>query len=309
MQEFLINDTENNIRLDGFLTKKINLSRNKCQFLINNGNILINNQIINKKSFLLKKNDLVTIKKISISHNINTLEPINLYLKTVYEDDYLAVINKPHNLVVHPSPSYLGTTLINGLLYQFPCLKKISGNRPGIIHRLDKDTTGLIMIGKTENIIWKMQKLLQEKQITKIYWALIEGFLSYQGTIDLPLKRDLKNRCKIKIMPEGKKSITHFRTLQKFKDFSLLEINLETGRTHQIRAHLQYLKHPICGDLLYGSKNQETILPLLHAKKLSFIHPITAQHIKLEIPLSEHFQNKLNTLNKDSNKEKKFDIN
>ncbi|PQP79781.1 RluA family pseudouridine synthase, partial [Candidatus Phytoplasma phoenicium] len=192
MQEFLINDTENNIRLDFFLTQKINLSRNKCQFLINNGNILINHQIINKKSFLLKKNDLVTIKKISISHNINPLEPINLYLKIVYEDDYLAVINKPHNLVVHPSPSYSGTTLINGLLYQFPCLKKISGTRPGIIHRLDKDTTGLIMVGKTENIIWKMQKLLQEKKIKKIYWALIEGFLSYQGTIDLPLKRDLK---------------------------------------------------------------------------------------------------------------------
>ncbi|MDV3167174.1 MAG: RluA family pseudouridine synthase [Vigna little leaf phytoplasma] len=296
MQKFTIDYTENNIRLDIFLAQKINLSRNKCQLLINKKQILINNKIINKKSFLLKQNDKIMIKQISQSTVLNPLEPINLNLQIVYEDNYLVIINKPHNLIVHPSSSYTGITLINGLLYQIPCLKKLSGSRPGIIHRLDKDTTGLMIIGKTESIINQMQILLKEKKITKTYWALIEGFLAIKGTINLPIKRDNINRVKMAIHPNGKNSITHFHTLRKFKNYSLLEINLETGRTHQIRTHLAYLKHPICGDLLYGKKKQEISLPLLHAKKLSFTHPITMKNLQFEIPLSNHFKQKLDNL-------------
>ncbi|MBP3059213.1 RluA family pseudouridine synthase [Texas Phoenix palm phytoplasma] len=294
MIEIIITEKEQNIRLDLFLSFKLNISRNQCHFLINSGLVLVNKKKI-KKSYLLKNNDLLNIYQKEVIDN-NFIEPVNLKLDIVYEDEYLAIINKPYGLIVHPSPSYSGITLINGLFYQIKSLRKLSGNRPGIVHRLDKDTTGLIIIGKTEEVIIKLQKLIQKRKIKRIYFALIHGFLADKGKIELPIKRDCNNRLKMSVSSNGKPSITYFKTLKKFNDFSLLEIQLETGRTHQIRVHFSFLKHPILGDILYGKKYKEKTRQLLHAKKLFFKHPITNINLQFEIPLPSHFKDFLEFL-------------
>ncbi|WCA22601.1 RluA family pseudouridine synthase [Candidatus Phytoplasma oryzae] len=295
-KKIIIKEDKNNLRLDSFLSKKLNLSRNKCNILIKSGVFYVNGKI-QKKKYLLKKNDIITFDfdKEKKNNNID-IKPINLNLNIIYEDNFLALINKPSNLIVHPSSSYSGVTLINGLLFQIKNFEKLKGDRPGIIHRLDKDTTGLIIIGKKEKIVYKMKELMKKRQIKKIYWTLIHGFLEKEGIIDLPIKRCNKNRLKMSISDKGKKSITHFKTLKKFKNFSLLEIKLETGRTHQIRVHLSYLKTPIVGDPLYGKKDQNIKQQLLHAKKINFIHPITKQKLEFEIPLPKFFKNTLDNL-------------
>ncbi|KXT29362.1 pseudouridine synthase, RluA family protein [Candidatus Phytoplasma oryzae] len=297
MKKILFTEKEIKTRLDTFLSKKLDLSRNKCNHLINSGEIKVNNST-KKKNYILKTNDLIflniNIKK--ESNSIKNIKPINLNLQIIYEDNFLALINKPCNLIVHPSSSYSGITLINGLLFQIKKTKKIKSHRPGIIHRLDKDTTGLILIGKEEKIISKMKKFMQQKKIKRIYWALIHGFLAKEGIIDLPIKRDKKNRLKMSVASEGKPSITHFKTLKKFKKFSLLELELETGRTHQIRVHLSYLKKPIVGDLVYGKKEKTIKKQLLHAKKISFVHPVTEKYLKFEIDLPDLFKKTLEDL-------------
>jgi 23S rRNA pseudouridine1911/1915/1917 synthase len=298
MKKFLVEEIETDIRFDVFLVKKLNLSKNKCQNLISSGEALINNQI-QKKSYILKNNDLITVE-IIIKNIVNELEPIPLDLEIVYEDNDLAVINKPVNLVSHPSLSYKGITLVNGLLNQIPVLKRLKGTRPGIVHRLDKNTTGLMIVGKTEETTIRMQELMQQKKVKRIYWALIHGFLGQQGTIDLPIGRNQKNRLKMSVTYNGKRSITHFKTLKRFEHYSLLELELETGRTHQIRVHLSHLKHPIVGDNLYSNHQNDKIkTQLLHAKKLNFSHPQKEKKLSFEIPLNNDFQKALNKLELD----------
>ncbi|WEK82476.1 MAG: pseudouridylate synthase [Candidatus Phytoplasma pruni] len=294
MKKFLVEEIETGMRFDVFLVKKLNLSKNKCQSLISSGEALINDQK-QKKSYLLKNNDEIKVEIIT-KNVVNELDPIPLDLDIIYEDDGLAVINKPVNLVVHPSSSYKGITLVNGLLYQIPVLKKIQGTRPGIVHRLDKDTTGLMIVGKTEETIIQMQALLQKRHVKRTYWALIHGFLGQHGTIDLPIGRDMKNHLKMSVTSKGKASVTHFKTLQRFEHYSLLELELETGRTHQIRVHLSYLKHSIVGDNLYGNHNENIKTQLLHAKKLDFSHPQKEKKISLEVPLNNAFQKVLDQL-------------
>ncbi|TVY12466.1 RluA family pseudouridine synthase [Candidatus Phytoplasma pini] len=298
MKSFIVAQKEHGFRLDFFLAQKLNLSRNKSCFLIMNKSIFVNNQIV-KKSYFLKKDDFVTFQqdKKPLSFAIDDYRPINLNLQIIYEDDYLIVINKPPNLVTHPCLSYTGVTLINGLLYQIKDFSKLKGFRPGIIHRLDKDTTGLILVGKKDEIVVEMQKMLQQKKIKRIYWALIHGFLGYKGTINLPINRDHNNRLKKMVFFKGKNAITHFKTIRRFENFSLLELELETGRTHQIRVHLSYLQHPIVGDPLYGRKTQkEPQMQLLHSKNIIFIHPKTKKSLFFESTLFPHFQEFLNQL-------------
>ncbi|WP_444517536.1 RluA family pseudouridine synthase [Candidatus Phytoplasma asiaticum] len=280
----------NGVRLDDFVTIKIGLTKNQVQKLITRYQVLVNNALV-KKSNLLKSQDIVTINLSTLIEKSNFLFPINLNLEIIYEDQYLAVINKPANLIVHPSVSFRGVTLINGLLYQLKDFIKMPlSERMGIIHRLDKDTTGLILVGKTIEVVEKMQQLLQNKGITRIYYALIEGFLDQTGTIILPIKRDHRNPLKMSVVSQGKIAITHFTTLKKINNYSLLEIKLETGRTHQIRVHLSYLKHPIIGDNLYNSKKYSVSSQLLHAKKLYFNHPWTGKRLQFDIPLPQKFK-------------------
>ncbi|KAB8122039.1 MAG: RluA family pseudouridine synthase [Candidatus Phytoplasma cynodontis] len=300
MKKKIIITNETKIRLDSFLSEKLNLSRNQCNNLIQSGKILINNKI-KKKKYILKKKDLITLNIEKKKQNRNIL-PINLNLKIIYEDNFLVLLNKPSDLMVHPSPNYKGITLINGLIFRFKELQKIKSNRPGIIHRLDKDTTGLIIIGKNEEIVLKLQNQIKKRKIKRTYWALIHGFLPKEGIIDLPIKRNSKNRLKMSISPEGKPSVTYFKTLKMFNNFSLLELNLETGRTHQIRVHLSYLKTPIVGDPLYGKKDKTIKKQLLHSKKINFIHPITKKEMNFEIPLPSFFEKILSNLEKNIKK-------
>ncbi|AYJ00968.1 RluA family pseudouridine synthase [Candidatus Phytoplasma ziziphi] len=296
MRLLIVQDKEKNIRLDLFLTQKLNISRKYCGSLIDSGQIIVNDKI-SKKSYLLKTNDTIKVPNIEKNFSSNIFEPINLKLKIIYEDQYLVVIDKPQNLIVHPSLSYSGVTLINGLYYQIKDFQFSEGNRPGIIHRLDKDTTGLIVVGKTEEAVIRMQKLIKKREIKRIYWALIYGFLGYDcGTCDIPIRRSIHNRLKMEVSLQGKPSITHFRILKKFEKFSLLELKLETGRMHQIRVHLSYLKHPIVGDCLYGPKKQTLQQQLLHAKKLEFTHPFTGEKLKFETSLPLQFQEFLNKI-------------
>ncbi len=299
-KEFLISASEAFQRLDHFLLTQINLNKSQCQKLILSQQILVNTKP-SKKSYLLKPQDLITVIILQTQECINLKTPQNLNLDIIYEDPYLAVINKPANLVVHPSLSFQETTLVNGLLHQFQTLSHIDTQRPGIVHRLDKNTTGLLMIAKTNDVSDKLQIAFQQRKITKIYWALIEGFLEDKGTIKLPIGRNPHNRLKMQVMPDGKTAVTHFKTLQRFAHFSLVECNLETGRTHQLRAHFSFLKRPIVGDLLYDSSQHITPLgQFLHSKILKFTHPITNQNLILEAPLPNNFEKLLQTFT-DSN--------
>ncbi|MDO8059120.1 RluA family pseudouridine synthase ['Crotalaria aegyptiaca' phytoplasma] len=290
IKKFIVETKFNGVRLDDFVTIKIGLTKNQVQKLIAHYQVLVNNTLV-KKSNLLKSQDIVTINLSTLIEKSDFLSPINLNLEIIYEDQYLAVINKPANLIVHPSVSFRGVTLINGLLYQLKDFIKMPlSERMGIIHRLDKDTTGLILVGKTIEVVEKMQQLLQNKGIIRIYYALIEGFLDQAGTIILPIKRDHRNPLKMSVASQGKIAITHFTTLKKINNYSLLEIQLETGRTHQIRVHLSYLKHPIIGDNLYNSKKYSVSSQLLHAKKLYFNHPWTGKRLQFDIPLPQKFK-------------------
>ncbi|MDV3167828.1 MAG: RluA family pseudouridine synthase [Candidatus Phytoplasma stylosanthis] len=290
-EEFIVENKYKKLRLDIFLTKKLNISRNKCYSFINSGLVLVNDKIIKKKSYILQENNLVKVNIIEKKSIFDIFQPVNLNLKIIYEDQYFVVIDKPLNLIVHPSSSYSGITLINGLYYQIKDFNCSDITRPGIIHRLDKNTTGLIIIGKTDESVRMMQNLIQKRKVQRVYWALIYGQLSHEyGTINLPIKRNYSNYLKMEISPQGKSAITHFRVLKKFSTFSLLELKLDTGRTHQIRIHLSYLKHPIVGDCLYGPKNQVISSQLLHSKKISFYHPFNNEEIRLEIDLSNHFK-------------------
>ncbi|MGL9687198.1 MAG: RluA family pseudouridine synthase [Candidatus Phytoplasma sp. TWB_XP] len=296
-KEFLISASEAFQRLDHFLLTHINLNKSQCQKLILAQQVLVNSKPA-KKSYLLKAQDLITVIIPQTQESVNLQTPQNLNLDIIYEDPYLAVINKPANLVVHPSLSFQETTLVNGLLYQFATLSHVDTQRTGIVHRLDKNTTGLLIIAKTNDVSDKLQIAFQQRKITKIYWALIEGFLEDKGTIKLPIGRNPHNRLKIQVIPDGKTAVTHFKTLQRFSHFSLMECNLETGRTHQLRAHFSFLKRPIVGDLLYGSSRHITPLgQFLHAKMLKFHHPITNQNLILEAPLPSNFEKLLQSLN------------
>ncbi|CAP18461.1 Pseudouridylate synthase [Candidatus Phytoplasma mali] len=289
-EEFFIIDVEKGMRLDHFLNKKINFSKNRCQKLIILGKILVNNKP-SKKSYILKEND--HIKVFIPSTPLNVLQPIDLNLEIIYEDEFLAVIDKPKNLVIHPSITFSGVTLINGLLFQIKNFRKMDGLRPGIVHRLDKDTTGLILVAKSEEIRQQLQLSIQKREIKRYYWALIHGHLEKQGKIILPIGRHPHNRIKMAVVKNGKPSITYFKVLKYFNNFSLIECQLETGRTHQIRVHLSYLKHHILGDKLYGLKENcySNESQFLHSKKIEFIHPITKKNIFLESILPIGFQN------------------
>ncbi|WP_341266583.1 RluA family pseudouridine synthase [Candidatus Phytoplasma fraxini] len=293
MKILVVQDKEKNLRLDLFLKQKLKITRNHCYSLIRSGEVFVNDVKELKKSYLVKENDIIKVPIIEPKNLIKGFKPINLNLKIIYEDQYLAIIDKPYDLIVHPSHSYSGITLINGLYYQMKdfLISDKDNDRPGIVHRLDKDTTGLIIIGKTEEAVTKLQNLIRQRGIQRIYWAIVYGYLGYDyGKIDLPIKRSTHNRLKMEVSFSGKPSVTHFQLLKKLQDFSLLELKLETGRTHQIRVHLSYLKHPIYGDCLYSNKQQAISQQMLHAKKLDFIHPFTHKQLQFEIPLSLHFQ-------------------
>ena len=285
-------------RLDKILTKKLPLSRSQIKNLIDSGNITLNH-LVTKANVQPKKGDLIEIK--SVDRKPLTAEPEAISLNIIYEDDDLLVVNKPAGMVVHPANGHYHGTLVNGLVYHTQLALNGYKYRPGIVHRIDKDTSGLLMVAKSELALHSLSNQLKEKKTVREYLALVHGQIKEdEGTISAPLGRDPRNRFKRAVVLNGKKAITHFFVKKRFNSYTLISCKLETGRTHQIRVHMKYIGHPLVGDPLYGPRNTTEIHQgqLLHAKKLGFFHPRSHQFMEFETQLPLYFSKILNDLEK-----------
>ncbi len=288
-------------RLDKFVSEQIpDLSRTRVKELVKDQNILVNGKV-EKVSYKIQAGDKIEV-------NIPAVKPLdvipeNIPLDIVYEDDDVIVVNKPQGMVVHPAPGHPDHTLVNALLYHTKVLAQSpEGFRPGIVHRIDKDTSGLLMIAKTAKARESLEDQLAHKTNKRLYWAIVHGnFAEKNGVIDAPIGRNPYDRKKMAVVETGKKAITHFKVLEQFKDYSLIECQLETGRTHQIRVHLDYIGHPIAGDPLYGPrKTLKGHGQFLHAKVLGFKHPSTGEWLEFSVEPPQIFQETLAQLEQTS---------
>ncbi len=222
-------------------------------------------------------------------------------MPVVYEDNDIIVVNKPKGMVVHPANGNPDGTLVNAILAM--CKDSLSGIggeiRPGIVHRLDKDTSGLLIVAKNDEAHMNMSKQIQERKVTKKYIALVRGVVAEdEATIDLPIARSTKDRKKMAVDPKGKNAVTHFKVLKRYDNYTLLELKIDTGRTHQIRVHMSYIGHPVVGDEVYSNGKNEFCVQgqMLHARYLQFKHPITGKELSLEAPIPEYFEDVLEKL-------------
>ncbi len=280
-------------RVDRFITSVLdNISRTAVQQLIFNGEILVNERK-SKPGYILRLGDEVRLLQDTAKSYTNSAKPRSIPLEIIYEDEDLLVINKVAGMVVHPAPGHADDTLVNALLACYPELQGVEGLRPGIVHRLDKDTSGLIIVAKNAPTQAALIEQMKQHQVVKRYLALVEGIVSLDhGSIDAPIGRDPRHRQQMTITATGSREArTHFRVLERFSRHTLLLLKLETGRTHQIRVHLKAIGHPVVGDPVYGSGNTRGNLSLkrqfLHAYQLKFTHPITGKTLELEAPLPE----------------------
>jgi len=295
-----VNEQDIGKRIDSFISKlSYDLSRNAVQRLIEQNQIIVNGKST-KESYRVKLNDEIQInipeaKKVDIVAQ-------NIPLEILYEDNDIIVVNKPKGMVVHPANGNLDLTLVNAIMAI--CKNSLSGIggeiRPGIVHRLDKNTSGCIIIAKNDKAHINLSNQLKNHEIKKTYIALVRGIINEtQATINMPIARDKIDRKKMTVDKAGKTAITHFKVLERFQNkYTLLEINLETGRTHQIRVHLSYIGFPIIGDDVYSNgKNKWNIVgQCLHAKSLDFVHPITGKKLHIEAELPKYFKEILNEL-------------
>lgn len=293
-KEYHLTVNTKGIRLDKYLAENIqDLSRTRIKELIKDKNILVN-QKPEKVSYKLALNDEILV-------NVPDLKPLaleaeNIPLSIVYEDDDVIVVNKPQGMVVHPSAGHPNHTLVNALLYHTQDLAKSQeGFRPGIVHRIDKDTSGLLMIAKNSQARISLEKQLAQKSNKRIYLAIVHGNFSEEaGKIDAPIGRNPHDRKKMGVVENGKHAITHFKVLEQFKGYSLIQCQLETGRTHQIRVHLAYIGHPVAGDPLYGPrKTLKGNGQFLHAAVLGFEHPRTKKWLEFKVQPPQIFQDRL----------------
>ncbi|MCF7925316.1 MAG: RluA family pseudouridine synthase [Candidatus Izimaplasma sp.] len=296
MEKIVVKKKENNKRIDRFLRSKLDLSRNVIQHYIKDAHILVNSETT-KANYKIKSEDIITIdppepKKINLA-------PENIPLDIIYEDDDVAVVNKPEGMVVHPGAGNPTHTMVNALLYHLEDLNAIKGEiRPGIVHRIDKETSGLLMVAKNDLAVESLSKQLQEKTVKRTYIALVEGVITHnKGKINAPIGRHKTRRQQMAVVENGKPAVTHFTVMKRYEAHTLIECQLETGRTHQIRVHLDYIGHPLVGDSKYGRRKTDTTHgQYLHAKSLGFIHPKTKEALFFESPLPPYFNNKLNEL-------------
>ncbi|MCI5702937.1 MAG: RluA family pseudouridine synthase [Erysipelotrichaceae bacterium] len=295
MEKFLVNKGDENQRLDNYLALNTDISRSKIQSLIKEEKILVNNHL-EKNSYLVRENDEITLEYVETE---NHLKPEKMNLNIVYEDNDIIVINKPNGLVVHPAPGNYEHTLANGLAYYSNSLSDINGEfRPGIVHRIDAYTTGLLVVAKNNKAHEVLALELAKKEVKRTYLALVWGVITEDsGTIDAPIGRDPSDRKKMAINPKGKEAVTHFKVLERFKKATLLEVYLDTGRTHQIRVHMDYIKHPIVNDPVYGKRELiDETGQCLHAMKLELIHPTTKEKMEFTCDAPECFKNILEKL-------------
>lgn len=284
-----------NERIDNYLIKILNKSRSKIQNLIKTENVKVNNKII-KNSYIVKQNDNIEINEIEEQPLSAKAEKIDLDI--VYEDDDIIVVNKQNGLVVHPAVGNPTGTLVNGLMYHSKNLSKVNGEfRPGIVHRIDAFTTGLLVVAKNDYAHEFLARQLENKTTHRIYVALVWGVINEDtGTIDAPIGRDKKDRKKMAVTSENSKNaVTHFKVIERYKDATLIELKLETGRTHQIRVHMNYINHPVVNDSVYGKRKLiDETGQCLHAKELGFIHPKTKKYMCFTSELPKEFINILN---------------
>ena len=276
-------------------------SRSQIQKWVTDGNVTVNGQPV-KPKYKLAVGDQVVVSP-EAPQKID-LEPENIPLDIVYEDDDVLVVNKPQGMVVHPAPGHPNHTLVNALLYHSP-LSTINGEfRPGIVHRIDKDTSGLLMVAKNDMAHRSLAAQLKAKTNQREYVALVHGVIKQEaGTIDAPIGRSRKDRKKQAIVSDGRHAVTHFKVLKRYRHYTLVSCRLETGRTHQIRVHMKSIGHPLAGDSLYGPRKT---LPgkgqYLHARELGFKHPRTGKQLLFTAPLPDYFQRMLDHLDRiDSN--------
>ncbi len=284
------------LRLDQYLAKELtHLSRSQLKKIIQQGQVFIADLPAKKPGTSVHPGDTVTVHLRELEDT--TLQSESIPLDIAFEDEHIIVVNKPTGMVVHPAQGHIGGTLVNALLAHSPNLMAMieadadSINRPGIVHRLDQDTSGLIIIARTPPALHHLRAQFKARSVEKIYQALVFGHpQAPEGIIDVPLGRDPRHRQKMAARPGGKTARTHYRVIESFDQYSLLEIGLETGRTHQIRVHLAWLKCPVVGDTIYGRKKNKLGLKrqFLHAWKLRFIHPHTEKILDFEAPLDNH---------------------
>lgn len=294
---------ENEERIDKYLPTCLkDITRSELKKYFDDSLIKVNDKVV-KPSFKVKNGDVITIEE--YVDDLSNIEPENIPLDIIYEDDDIIVINKPSGMVVHPAPGHSHGTLVSALMYHYNTLSNINGeHRAGIVHRIDKDTSGLLIVCKTNYAHRIISDELKNKVAKRTYVAIVTGSIGHNlGKIDAPIGRDPSNRQKMAIVAEGKHAVTHFKVLDRFRNFTLLELELETGRTHQIRVHMAYINHPVLGDPLYGVKKQvEPFGQYLHAKKIGFIHPRTNKYMEFEVPLPKEFQDKINELKEEEKK-------
>ena len=297
----ITNEEDIGMRIDKYLSNNIEgKSRSFIQGLIDSDSVIVNNKNI-KSNYKLKENDIIEVvmpEPIELD-----VKPENIELNIIYEDKDIIVLNKPQGVVVHPAPGNYSGTLVNGLLYHCNDLSGINGViRPGIVHRIDKDTSGILVIAKNDEAHNVLAQQFKEHSIKREYYALVEGkFNNLEGTIDKPLGRNKKDRLKMAIVEDGKRAVTHYKVLEQYNNnTSLVKCILETGRTHQIRVHMSSIGHPLVGDPLYGSKKQKFKLSgqVLHAKTLGFIHPTSKEYMEFDSELPEYYLDLLNLLRK-----------
>lgn len=299
IKTFFIDAQNVGVRIDKFLSsvESLELTRSAIQNLIDKGEVSINDRVVSK-NYKLKLNDIITL-------NIPEPEVLNVVaedipLNIVYEDDYLLVVNKPKGMVVHPAPSNYSGTLVNALMYH--CKDSLSGIngviRPGIVHRIDKNTSGLLIVAKTDVAHLGLAEQIKDHSFTREYEAIVLGrFKNLTGTVNAPIGRHPVDRKKMCVTEKNsKEAVTHYEVLQQFDKHSHIKCILETGRTHQIRVHMAYIGHSVLGDDVYGKPYKNLEGQCLHAKKIGFIHPITKEYLEFDSPLPKYFQKALKSV-------------
>lgn len=291
----MVVDSEVNERIDKYLASITDLSRETITKMIDSEYILVNGKKV-KASYKPVVGDKIEIKDGFVKDT--KIDAKKLDLDIVYEDEYLMVINKPSGLVVHPGSGNKDNTLVNGLMYYTKNLSDIGdSDRPGIVHRLDKDTSGLMLVAKENKTHEILAEEFKKHNIHREYIALVDGVIEVsRGTIDAPIKRSKENYQKMTVASGGKKAITNFEVIKRYKNNTLIRLVLETGRTHQIRVHMAYIGYPIHNDPVYNKKISTSFGQFLHSEYLKFIHPITKKELEFRCPLPDEFQEYLNTL-------------
>lgn len=294
---FQVNENDAGARLDAYLAAQIDgWSRARLQRLIELGDVLVNSKLA-KASYKVSAGDEVEVELTPAP--ASNFTPENIPLEIVYEDDHLVVVNKPAGLVVHPAAGVHSGTLANALAYHFQQLSHAGSIRPGIVHRLDKDTSGLLVVAKTESGHEDLADQFRAREVFKSYVALVYGVVKQEsGRIEQPIARDPRNRTRMAIVPGGRGALSLYKTRRSYNSFTLLDVELKTGRTHQIRVHLSWLKHPVVGDELYGGGRDNNVQDVqlrahirklkrqfLHAEKLGFRHPHTSEQMQFVAPL------------------------